>query len=151
MFKHFCKFVISATINQKPHNWLRYIKSFILGLAHSKFSKVWATVIFFLNLSYAIHQGRCSPNVYRWILLAYHQIPAYHLIIQFHVPVMASHRQLPQRCYTGCTQQALLGDRARRAGGGGWEKRKARDHNPTEGIKVCKTAKRTFASLHDLS
>lgn len=62
MFKHFCKVVISATRNQKPHNWLRYIKSFILGLAHSKFSKVWATVIFFLNLSYAIHQGRCSPR-----------------------------------------------------------------------------------------
>ena len=144
MFKHFCKVVISATRNQKPHNWLRYIKSFILGLAHSKFSKVWATVIFFLNLSYAIHQGRCSPNVYRWILLAYHQIPAYHLIIQFHVPVMASHRQLPQRCYTECTQQALLGDRAR---GAGEEAERRERHVTITQQRGSKSAKRPSVHL----
>lgn len=43
------------------------------------------------------------------------------------------------------------GDRTRWARGGGWEKKKARYHNPTEGIKVCKTVKHAFASLHDLS
>lgn len=46
---------------------------------------------------------------------------------------------------------STLGDRTRWARGGGWEKKKARYHNPTEGIKVCKTAKHAFASLHDLS
>ena len=151
MFKHFCKVVISATRNQKPHNWLRYIKSFILGLAHSKFSKVWATVIFFLNLSYAIHQGRCSPRRLQMnttglspdtSLSPYNPIPC---------PCDGKPQTTSPKMLHWVHTAGTPGWQGQGSRGGGWEKRKARDHNPTEGIKVCKTAKRTFASLHDLS
>lgn len=149
MFKHFCKISISATCNQKPHNWFSYIKSFILGLAHSKFSKVWATVIFFFKLILYYSPGsftQTSRDEYYWL------ITRYQLITYNQIPCPCDGK--PQNCTKDAKMSAhkhSWGDRTRWAGGGGWEKKKAHYHNPTEGIKVCKTVKHTFASLHDLS
>lgn len=89
MFKTI-KVSIPTTYYRKHHNCFSYIKSFTLGLAHNSL-KVWAIVTFSQISPMLICKVNAHPGVQRWTL------PAYNLIIQFHIPLMASHRQLHQR------------------------------------------------------